>query len=70
MFLSPRGNVLYRMMSVFNVVPPEGSKVTAIQCLFFSACRLRAVIPPDSLNLLMILWIVDDEIPKFLVIVR
>ena len=36
----------------------------------FRPCRLRAEISPDSLNFLMILWTVDDEIPKFLAIVR
>ena len=36
----------------------------------FRPCRLHAVISPDSLNLLMILWTVDDEIPKFLAMVR
>ncbi len=25
-------NILYRVMSIFNAVPLEGSKVTAIQC--------------------------------------
>ena len=34
----------------------------------FGPCRLRAVISPDSLNLLMILRTVDDEIPKFFAI--
>ena len=38
-FLSPCGNILDRMMSVFNAVPPEGSKVTGIQC-WFSALLL------------------------------
>ena len=32
-------------------------------------CRIHAEISPDSLNLLMILWTVDDEIPQFLAIV-
>ena len=57
------------LMSVFDAVPPEGSKVTGIQ-VGFRPCRLHAVISPDSLNLLMILWTVDDEIPKFLAMVR
>ena len=35
----------------------------------FWPCRLHAEISPDSLNLLMILWTVDDEIPQFLAIV-
>ena len=51
-------------MLVFNAVQPVGSKVTGIQC-WFSALRLRAEISPDSLNLLMVLQTVDDEIPKF-----
>jgi len=38
-FLSPRGNILYRMLSLFNAVPPEGSKVTPIKC-WFSALSL------------------------------
>ena len=36
----------------------------------FGPCCLHAVISPDSLNLLMILWTVDDEIHKFLAIVH
>ena len=32
--------------------------------------RVHAEISPDSLNLLMILWNVDDEIPQFLAIVH
>ena len=36
----------------------------------FRPCRLRAEISPDSLNLLMILWTIYDEIPKFLAIVH
>ena len=69
MFLSSGGDILYTLMSVFDAVPPEGSKVTGIQG-WFSALPLHAVISPDSLNLLMILWTVDDEIPKFLAMVR
>ena len=41
-FLSPRANILYTMMWVFNAAPPEGSKVTAIQCWFWAlllTCR-------------------------------
>ena len=33
-FMSPCGNILDRMMLVFNAVPPEESKVTGIQCWF------------------------------------
>ena len=57
------------MMSVFDAVPPEieGHRHSR---LVFGPCRLHAVISPDSLNLLMILWTVDDEIPKFLAMVR
>ena len=66
-FLSPCGNILDRM-SVFNAVLPEGSKVIGIQC-WFSALLLCAEISPGSLNLLMILCTVDDEIPKFFLIV-
>ena len=36
----------------------------------FRPCRLRTEISPDSLNLLMILWTIYDEIPKFLSILR
>ena len=36
----------------------------------FRPCCLCAEISPDSLNLLMILWTIYDEIPKFLAIVH
>ena len=36
----------------------------------FRPCPLRAEISPDSLYLLMILWTVDGEIPRFFAIVR
>ena len=35
MFLSPGGDILYTLMSVFDAVPPEGSKVAGIQGWFF-----------------------------------
>lgn len=58
------------VMLVLNAVPPEGSKVTGIQYNLLP-CPLCTEISPDSLNLFMILWIVDDgEVPKFLAIVR
>ena len=69
MFLSPGGDILYTLMSVFDAVPPEGSTVTGIQGWFW-ALPLTCSDSPVSLNLLMILWTVDDEIPKFLAMVR
>ena len=38
--------------------------------LVFGLAAYMQWISPDSLNLLMILWTVDDEIPKFLAMVR
>ena len=61
--------ILDRMMLVFNAVPSERSKVTAFSVGFWP-CHLCSEISPDSLNLLIILWTVDDEIPKFVAIVR
>ena len=60
-FLSLLGNILYRMMLVFNAVPPEGSKVIRSNVGFWPCC-LCAEISPDCLNLLMILWTVHDKI--------
>ena len=54
-FLSPCGNILYKLMSVFNAVQSEGSNVTGIQCWFSTLPCQRAQISPDSLNLLMML---------------
>ena len=45
----------------FNAVAREGSNVTDIQCWFWAF-----EISPDPLDLLMIIWTVDDEIPEFL----
>ena len=42
MFLNPHGDILYRVMSGFHAVLLEESKVTGIQCCFFSlplSCR-------------------------------
>ena len=63
--MSPGGDILYTLMSVFDAVPPEGSKVTGIQG-WFSALPLtcsdfsRFSEPFDDI------MDVDDEIPKFL----
>lgn len=53
MSLSPYSEFHYRIVSVFDAVPSEGPRITAIQ------------ISLDSLNLLMILSPEEDEIPKF-----
>lgn len=50
------------MVLVFNVVPPEGSKVMMIPALYLT---FTALIYLDSLNLLIRLWTVDCEISKF-----
>ena len=51
------------MMSVLRDQRSEAFNVD------FRPYNLYTEISPDSLNLLKILWAVDDEIPKFLVIV-
>ena len=46
-FLSPSGKILDRMMSVFNAVPPEGSKVTGINVVFSAlplTCRFLQIL--------------------------
>lgn len=47
----------------FKAVLPEGVKDMGIQCWFLA---LNTDISLDSLNLLVILWVVDDKIPKVL----
>lgn len=51
----------------FNAVLTEGPKVTGMNC--FHSCPVHAKISPDSLDILMILWTVDSEIPTFLAII-
>ena len=65
-FLSPGGDILYTLMSVFDAVPPEG----------FTGTRLVFGLAAYMQWFLQILWTfwwyldVDDEIPKFLAMVR
>lgn len=56
------------MRPVYNAEPSEGLKVTVIQCRFFGLVPLRTEMSPDSMNLLMILRIVDGEISKILAV--
>lgn len=59
MLLRPCSNVLCTIMSVFNMVPPEGHRHSML--VFDLAPYIQ--ISLDSLNFLMIIWIVDAEIP-------
>ncbi len=52
-------------MTILDAVPPEGSEITVVQ-LSLRPCPLRTEIPPDSLNLLIMLCTVEGEISKSL----
>ncbi len=52
-------------MTILDAVPPEGSEITVVQ-LRLAPCPLRTEIPPDSLNLLIMLCTVEGEISKSL----
>lgn len=53
----------------FDAVLPEGLRSTGSK-LFFGIVLLSKGISLDSMTLLMILWIIDGEIPKFFVILH
>ncbi len=52
-------------MTILDAVPPEGSEIMVVQ-LRRAPCPLRTEIPPDSLNLLIMLCTVEGEISKSL----
>ncbi len=57
--------IAYRWMRILDAVPPEGSEITVFS-LGLRPCPLRTEIPPDSLNLLIMLCTVEGEISKSL----
>ncbi len=62
-FLGPFSNVNDRIMPMRDAVSSEGLKTTASN-KGLRPCPLRTEISPVSLNLLMMLCTVDDEICK------
>ncbi len=62
-FLGPFSNVNDRIMPMSDLVLSEGLKTTASNKVL-QPCPLRTEIPPVSLNRLMMLCIVYDEICK------
>ncbi len=62
-FLGPFSNVNDRIMLMSDAVSSEGPKTMGIQSKVFGSL-LRTEISPVSLNLLMMLCAVDDEICK------
>ncbi len=62
-FMGPFSNVNDRIMPMSDALSSEGPKTTGIQ-QSLRPCPLRSEISPVSLNLLMMLCTVDDEICK------
>lgn len=62
-FMSPSCDFHYRIVSVFNAVPPVSPKITAIQQWLCPLCTLVSL---DSLNPLMILCTVLWQNPQIL----
>ncbi len=62
-FLGPFSNINDRIMPMSDAVSSEGPKTTASN-KGLRSCPLRTEISPVSLNLLMMLCTVDDEICK------
>ncbi len=61
-FLGPFSNVNDRIMSMSGAVSSEGLKTTGIQQRSSASLSLTHEISPVSLNLLMMLYTVDDSI--------
>lgn len=70
LFLSPWIDFHDRIMPVFNAVLSEGPIITVSHIFIFGLVLLHAVISPDSLNLLVLLYTVDESLQRMLFLVN